>query len=313
MVCAMASAVFDLQSHSVHSDGALLPADVIAQAAQAGVQLVALSDHDTLAGTHEALAAGRKHGIEVVPATEITIVDPVREDLHLLGYRVDHGDMGLLELLAASRADRDARAGRMAAALREEGWALDEETLRRRSAAGQTVGRPHLAAAVLAEPANAARLASERIDDVGPLIAGYLITGKPAFVGRTMPSIAEAIAAIHAAGGVAVWAHPFWDLEDPELVAATVRRFAAAGLDGVEAFYVTHTKDQTDLLAGMGAELGLLTTGSSDFHGPEHRLFSRFRAFSLYGHKPALGLLARQAASLDADHARRDERAPHTR
>ena len=113
-----------------------------------------------------------------------------------------------------------------------------------------------------------------------------------------MPSIAEAIAAIHAAGGVAVWAHPFWDLEDPELVATTLRRFAAAGLDGAEAFYVTHTKDQTDLLVGMAAELGLLTTGSSDFHGPKHRLFSRFRAFSLFGHKPALGPIARQAASL---------------
>jgi len=292
----MSAPRFDLQSHSVYSDGALAPADVIAQAATAGVQLVALSDHDTLAGTDEALAAGTQHDIEVVPATEITIVDPVREDLHLLGYRVDHRDAGLLELLAASRADRDARAGRMAAALRAEGWELDEAVLRARSAAGKTVGRPHLAAAVLAEPANAARLAREQIDDVGPLIAGYLITGKPAFVGRTMPSIEDAIAAIHGAGGVAVWAHPFWDLADPALVTATLRRFAAAGLDGVEAFYVTHTKQQTDLLAGLGAELGLLTTGSADFHGPDHKLFSRFRAFSLHGHEPVLGPIAGSAA-----------------
>jgi predicted metal-dependent phosphoesterase TrpH len=293
----MSAPLFDLQSHSVHSDGALAPADVIAHAAAAGVRLVALSDHDTLAGTDEALAAGRQHGIEVVPATEITIVDPVREDLHLLGYRVDHRDAGLLDLLASARADRDSRAGRMASALRAEGWELDEEALRRRSAAGQTVGRPHLAAAVLAEPANAQRLEREEINDVGPLIAAYLITGKPAFAGRTMPSIAEAIATIHGAGGVAVWAHPFWDLDDPELVEATLRRFAAAGLDGVEAFYVTHTQAQTDLLARLSGELGLLSTGSADFHGPEHRLFSRFRAFSLHGHAPVLGPVAGAGAA----------------
>lgn len=284
---------FDLQSHSLHSDGALAPAEVVAHAAQAGVRLVALSDHDTLVGVDEALAAGAQLGVDVVPATEITVVDPVREDLHMLGYRVDHRDAGLLDLLARSRADRDTRAQRMAGALRELGWTLDEQTLLRRSAVGRPVGRPHLAQAVLAEPINAARLADEGLTDVGALIVAYLIPGAPAFVARTMPEVPDAIAAIHDAGGVAVWAHPFWDLEDPELVIATVRRFAAAGLDGVEAFYVTHTREQTDLLVGLCAELSLLTTGSADFHGPEHRLFSRFRAFSLHGHEAMLGPIAR--------------------
>ncbi|HEV2776141.1 MAG TPA: PHP domain-containing protein [Solirubrobacteraceae bacterium] len=284
--------LFDLQAHSVHSDGALAPADVIAHAARAGVRLVALSDHDTLLGVDEALAAGERHGVGVVSATEITVVDPVREDLHLLGYGVDHRDAGLLELLAQSRADRDARAKRMADAMRRLEWALDEAALRHRSAQGQPVGRPHLAQAVLAEQSNAARLADEDIADAGALIAAYLIPGAPAFVARTMPAVPDAIAAIHAAGGVAVWAHPFWDLEDPQTVITTVRRFAEIGLDGVEAFYTTHTRKQTDLLVGLCAELGLLSTGSADFHGPDHRLFSRFRAFSLHGHEPVLGPLA---------------------
>ncbi len=290
----MSAPLFDLQSHSVHSDGALEPADVIAHAARAGVELVALSDHDTLAGVDEALAAGAELGIEVVPATEITIVDPVRDDLHLLGYRVDHNDAALLDLLARSRADRDGRAQRMADALRALGWALDDSILQAHSAAGLPIGRPHLAKAVLADPANAQRLADEELNDVGPVIVKYLIPGAPAFVARTMPEVPDAIAAIHDAGGVAVWAHPFWDLKDPELVTATVRRFAQAGLDGVETFYATHTREQTDMLVELCAELRLLTTGSADFHGPEHRIFGSFRAFSLHGHEPVLGPIAAQ-------------------
>ena len=214
----MTAPLFDLQSHSVHSDGALEPADVIAHAARAGVELVALSDHDTLAGVDEALAAGAELGIEVVAATEITIVDPVRDDLHLLGYRVDHNDAALLDLLARSRADRDGRAQRMADELRALGWALDDSILQAHAAAGLPIGRPHLAKAVLADPANAQRLAGEGLNDVGPVIVKYLIPGAPAFVARTMPAVPDAIAAIHDAGGVAVWAHPFWDLEDPALV-----------------------------------------------------------------------------------------------
>jgi predicted metal-dependent phosphoesterase TrpH len=283
---------FDLQAHSVHSDGALTPADVIAHAARAGVHLAALTDHDTVAGVDEALAAGARHGITVVPATEITVVDPVREDLHLLAYHVDHRDAGLLELLAASRADRDARAERMAEEMLASGWALDQEALRTRSAAGRPVGRPHLAEAALSQAANVPRLEDEGIGDVGAFIVAYLIPGAPAFVARTTPEVPDAIGAIHAAGGVAMWAHPFWDIGDPAVVDTTARRFVTAGLDGVEAFYVTHTPEQTEQLAALCSELGLLTTGSSDFHGPKHRLFSRFRAFSLHGHDPELGPIA---------------------
>ena len=94
------------------------------------------------------------------------------------------------------------------------------------------------------------------------------------------------------AGGVAVWAHPFWDVEaDPEVI-ATLERFKGLGLDGVEAFYVTHTQVQTDLLVERAGELDLLTTGSSDYHGPNHRQFNRFGAFSTFGHRPNLGPIA---------------------
>lgn len=286
---------FDLQSHSTHSDGALAAADVVERAASAGVELLALSDHDTVSGVSEALDAGRRLGVRVVPAVEISAVDagaPAPRELHILGYAIDHTGPLLTEQLADFLADREHRTLRMAAALRELGWELDEREIAARNEAGQPIGRPHLAEAVLAAPANASRLAAENIDDIGSLIRAYLIEGRPAFRLRETPTVAQAVEAIHGAGGLAVWAHPFWDVSDPNDVLASIDRFRAAGIDGIEAFYVTHTREQTELLAERSAALGLLTTGSADFHGPDNRLFSRFLAFETYGIEPNLGRIA---------------------
>lgn len=284
-----AAPTFDLQSHSVHSDGHLPAAEVVQRAREAGVELLALSDHDTVDGVDEALAAARDCGIRLVPATELSSIDGEYDDLHVLGYGVDHHDPALLERLEEFRADRDARAGRMTTALREIGFEVDEDLLAARRAAGKPIGRPHLAQAVIGHAANAGRLREEGREDVSPFIEAYLIPGRPGFRGRTMPTVEEAIGVIHDAGGLAIWAHPYWDVERPEDVAGAIERFAGFGVDGVEAFYVTHTAEQTLHVAGICEERGLLSTGSSDFHGPEHRLFSRFRAFELHGREPNLG------------------------
>jgi predicted metal-dependent phosphoesterase TrpH len=286
---------FDLQSHSTHSDGALPAAEVVERAAQAGVELLALSDHDTISGVAEALAAGARHGVRVVAAVEISAVDagsPVPRELHILGYNIAHTEPVLGQRLAEFLADREQRTMRMAAALREAGFELDETQLAQRIADGQPIGRPHLAEAVLGAPANSERLAREQIDDVGSLIRGYLIEGRPAFRLRETPTVAQAVEAIHEAGGVAIWAHPFWDVSDPAEVLATIDRFHALGIDGVEAFYLTHTQEQTELLAARCAALGLLSTGSADYHGPDNRLFSRFLAFDTFGLEPNLGPIA---------------------
>jgi len=286
---------FDLQSHSTHSDGALSAAEVVERAADAGVELLALSDHDTVSGVSEAIAAGQRHHVRVVPAVEISAVDddsPVARELHILGYNIDHTGPILTERLAEFLADREHRTLRMAAALRELGLELDERQIAARVADGQPIGRPHLAEAVLASPANASRLKDEHIDDIGSLIRAYLIDGRPAFRLRETPTVGQAIDAIHQAGGVAVWAHPFWDISDPDEVLASIDRFHTLGIDGVEAFYVTHTREQTELLAERCRALGLLSTGSADFHGPENRLFSRFLAFDTYGLEPNLGPIA---------------------
>lgn len=287
---------FDLQSHSTRSDGVLEPAEVVARAAQAGVQLLALSDHDTVAGVDEALAAGAEHGVTVVPAIEISAIDDggehgVARELHILGYLIDHSDPQLTRTLSGFLADREQRTLRMADNLRGLGIELDQQAIDARVKAGEPIGRPHLAEAALGHPANAERLREEQIDDIGSFIKGYLIEGRPAFALRATPTVQEALDAIHAAGGVAIWAHPFWDVEDSGEALAMVERFRGLGIDGIEAFYVTHTQEQTELLAERCAELDLLSTGSADFHGPENRLFSRFMAFETYGITPNLGAI----------------------
>jgi 3',5'-nucleoside bisphosphate phosphatase len=286
---------FDLQSHSTHSDGELPASDVVEAAAAAGVELLALSDHDTVSGVSEALDAGERIGLPVVPAVEISAIDhgPASDrELHILGYRIDHSEPALGARLAEFLADREQRTLRMASALRELGFELDEHEIEARRAAGQPIGRPHVAAAVLAAEANAERLERERIGDIGALIRAYLIEGRPAYRLRETPTVEQAIAAIHEAGGVAVWAHPFWDVSEPAEVLDSVERFRAVGVDGVEAFYITHTAEQTELLAERCSALGLLSTGSADFHGPDNAQFNRFLAFDTYGYEPNLGPIA---------------------
>jgi predicted metal-dependent phosphoesterase TrpH len=278
---------FDLQSHSIHSDGALSAADVVAHAAAAGVELLALSDHDTTDGVNEARQAARDHGIRVTPAAELSAVHGEHEDLHVLGYEIDPDDPHLTASLQDFRGDRARRIDAMAGRLRELGFELDSAPLDARREAGKPIGRPHLADAVLAHPANATRLRDEGIDGRDALFPPYLVPGAVAYVARSRPTVAEAIDVIHGAGGVAVWAHPFWDLDSTDETLATLREFVADGLDGVECFYPTHTAEQARALHEAAG--GLLTTGSSDFHGPDHGRFNAFRAFELYGLEPELG------------------------
>ncbi|HLM51513.1 MAG TPA: PHP domain-containing protein [Solirubrobacteraceae bacterium] len=283
---------FDLQSHSRHSDGALEAGEVVRAAGEEGIELLALSDHDTVDGVDEALAVAGEVGVALVPAAELSAVHGDHQDLHVLGYRLDHHDGELLDALADFRADRERRADRMAQRLGELGFAVDDELLDERRRSGKPIGRPHLAQAVISDVNNEVRLEREGIDEFGDFIAAYLVPGKEGFLPRTRPTVPEAIAVIHAAGGVAVWAHPFWDVSAPEEVVATIDAFRADGLDGVEAFYATHTREQTELLAGACAQRGLLSTGSADFHGPDHKHFAHFGAFELYGLEPDLGPIA---------------------
>jgi 3',5'-nucleoside bisphosphate phosphatase len=130
------------------------------------------------------------------------------------------------------------------------------------------VGRPHIARAAGAG------------DDMKPFFEEYLVPGARAFVARRWPSAVEAVDLIHGAGGVAVVAHPFWDVSEPGQVRSLVDSLE---LEGIESFYPSHTRDETAFCLELCAERGLTPTGSSDFHGPTHKTFSRFAAYDTFG------------------------------
>jgi 3',5'-nucleoside bisphosphate phosphatase len=295
----MSAPTFDLQSHSTYSDGELSPADTVRAAYRAGVEVLALTDHDGVGGVEQAATSARPLGVKLIPAVEISALDSgvghatsaVARDLHICGYGIDPANEPLREQLKRSREDRERRSDAMAEALIELGWHLDERVLEKQRAGGGSVGRPHLASAVVAHSGNVERLARERLTDPTAFLVAYLTDGRPAFRSRNAPSVEEAVALIHRAGGVAVWAHPFFDLATDADVHGSADRFRAFGLDGIEAFYVTHTRAQVEMVTGYCTRYQLLTTGSSDFHGPTHSRFNRFRAFETYGIEPHLGSL----------------------
>lgn len=258
--------LIELQSHSTVSDGQLEPAEVVAEAAKAGVTTLALSDHDAIAGVAEAIEAAERLGLELVPAVEMSCVHEYAEDLHVCGYWVDLGSMAP----ACERAqhERVARAGEIVEKLRQEGFDLHLEDAVREAGDALSIGRPHIARAAGAT------------GDLGPFFEEYLVPGAKAFVPRRWPTAEQAVELIHAAGGVAVVAHPYWDISAPHEVDELIR---ALDVDGIETFYPSHTKEQTAHLLDLCAELDLIPTGSSDYHGPTHKTFSRFGAYDTYG------------------------------
>ena len=178
--CARGARASTCSRTRTNSDGVLSATEVVARAAEAGVELLALSDHDTIAGVAEAVAAGERDGVRIVPAVEISAVDdgaPTPRELHILGYGIDYTGPPMTASLEEFLADREKRTLRMRDGLREVGFDLDEAEIDERIAAGKPIGRPHLAGAVLRAPANAAapggrahrrcRLADPRLPDRG--------------------------------------------------------------------------------------------------------------------------------------------------
>jgi 3',5'-nucleoside bisphosphate phosphatase len=259
--------VIELQSHSTFSDGELEPAGVVKAAAEAGVTTLALTDHDAVAGVPEAAKAADQHGISLIPAAEMSCVHEFADDLHMLCYWID------LEAIAPAceraQHERVSRAGEIIERLRSFGFGLTLDDAIAESGDALSIGRPHIA-----------RAAGTKPEQMGAFFKEYLVPGAKAFVPRSWPTADQAAELIHAAGGVAVVAHPYWDVKDPDKVETLID---ALDVEGIEAFYPDHTREQTEHLLRICSDRDLTPTGSSDFHGPDHKTFSRFGAYQTYG------------------------------
>ena len=246
----------DLHVHTTASDGSLRPAEAVRRAAEAGLSAIAVTDHDTTAGLAEALDAGERFGVEVVPGVELS-VDYQGEGIHILGYFIDRTHPVLRELLDWVVAERGARNEAIAASMRADGIPVTVEALRARHP-GAVIGRPHFAQALTEHGA------AESIRDA---FDRFLNTGMKYYRARTYIPMDRAFGAIRAAGGKAVFAHPFqYEYSEPELVVLT-RKLVEKGLAGVECVYSHYTAEQVRYLKDLADYYGLCVTGGSDFHG----------------------------------------------
>lgn len=246
----------DLHLHTTHSDGSLPPAEVLALAHKAGVTALAITDHDITTGLPEALEAGARLGIEVIPGVEISSRFGDNE-LHILGYFLDWQDQAFNERLASLRASRHDRNPQIIERLRALGQDITYEEVRH-LAGTESVGRPHIARVMINK--GYVKSAKEAFDR-------FLAQGKPAYVARELPEPVEAIAWIRAARGIPVLAHPLWAKQDNQGLFKLCETLKAEGLGGMEVHYSTHNPKQTAELLDIARRLDLLVTGGSDFHG----------------------------------------------
>jgi len=246
----------DLHLHSHASDGHLPPTAVVDAAAAGGLDVIALTDHDTVAGVREAIEAARERPIRVIPGIEVSTRHGEAE-LHILGYFVDPDAESLLRHQEGSHHRRTDRMRRMVGKLQEQGIPVEyEDVIREAGPDAASIGRPHLARALLA---------GGHTRYYGEAFERFLADGRSAFVQTEFPTVREAIDMIHAAGGVAVWAHPPMDVFDRE-----IRTFAEWGMEGVECFRPNTSPGDSLFLETAARNLGMFPTGGSDWHGP-HR------------------------------------------
>jgi 3',5'-nucleoside bisphosphate phosphatase len=230
---------------------------LVEEAASRGVRILALTDHDTVAGIAEARAAGHRHGMEIIPGVELSAALQDGNEVHLLGYFVDVEDPTLLEQLAGYARARTERMERMVERLNRIGAPVALGRVREIAGIG-TVGRPHLGRA-LVEAGYAT--------DLSDAFARYIGGGKPAFVPRPRVDPRDAIALVRAAGGVPVLAHPF----SSGGVESVLDRLVPAGLAGMEVFYGEYDPEDREILRQIATRRGLIATGGSDYHGPDRR------------------------------------------
>jgi predicted metal-dependent phosphoesterase TrpH len=248
--------VIDLHTHTTASDGRCTPAELVARASSAGVTVLGVTDHDTLAGCADAAAACRAAGIEFVPGTEITAIHE-DADVHVLGYFIDVDCPALHIFLDEQRRRRIVRLRQMIGRLAALGIRLDADAIVQPGLDDSTraVGRPWIARALV--DAGHVGSTSEAFDR-------WLARGRPAFVPRAGATPEDVFARIHDAGGLASVAHPGLLGHDE-----WIDRFAGRGADALEAFHTDHDSQTTTRYLATARRLGLAVSGGSDYHADQ--------------------------------------------
>lgn len=264
--------LIDLHTHTNISDGLDTPEQLVAMAKAARVSVLAITDHDTTAGWQSLGSAerisiggsGEPH-LQLVPGAEISCLTTGGMSVHMLGYLFDPQDHGLVEMMATTRDDRIPRIRKMISLLNQAEIAVTFEDVQARSDSATTVGRPHLADALIALGV---------VRDRNEAFARYLHNDSPFYVGHIAPSPEEAIATIKKAGGVSVLAHALAGSRGATYSLDEISDLVAFGLDGLEVDHRDHDQAARSDLRGLACDFDLLVTGSSDYHGENvgHRL-----------------------------------------
>ncbi len=246
----------DLHTHTTYSDGRLRPEALVEKARRRGLAALAVTDHDTVAGVEEAMAAGVRHGIDVVPGVELSVTVDARE-IHLLGYGFDPANAALRAHLRAFAQARRERAARTVERLHELGISLSFDAVLAQATGSEALGRPHVARALVE---------AGHVPSMSVAFERYLKDGGPAFVAKPRVPVEEALALLHGAGGIGVLAHPGHHTND-----VLLRRLVRAGLDGLEVYHPMHDASLVRFYQRCARAFDLVETGGSDYHGQRAR------------------------------------------
>lgn len=241
----------DLHVHSDVSDGTLSPTEIVIHAKEKGLSAISLTDHDTVKGLDEAIEAGKIYKVEVIPGIELSADFP-NDNLHILGYCINHKDENFIKKIRPIQDNRKIRNQQILDNLKELGFdiSLNQDT--------NIITRAHFASALHK---------AGYVDTYDEAFKNYLSPGKPGYVKRVTPSPKECIDIIHSGGGLAFLAHPTLYHLDTDQIVRLIKELKSYGLDGIEAIHSVHNNHDEIFLRTLAKKNDLLISGGSDYHG----------------------------------------------